>query len=167
MLNYRALDAYYAPDGASHTDCGLLARRLKTEGDNGALVDEAARRLLPFLPRGCVVIPMPSHLGEPTYMGAVADRIRELRPDLVVSRCLGCRPHEGMYKSRKEERDVAAEDLRMKARWWPCSKTPVVIDNVIASGATARAAEDALRKIGAEPPFLFLADDVTKEKLRY
>ena len=97
-----------------------------------------------MIPEGSVIIPMPCHLGMPRYMNPVAQLLcengkRELFP------FLHCVPHESHYEVKKrgeipeEPSMFIAEGMEL-----PKGKDIYIIDNVISSGATARAALKAI-----------------------
>ena len=158
---YRALSA-----GEYSGDLRLLARALK-ENDRES-VNEAAALLQPLLPEDAVLIPMPSHDGGENFSTALCNALSRLsgRP---VKKILKCRPHESMCNAKKSAningtRLPHPETFMMeRTEHEPIGGTPVVIDNVIASGTTAVAALDAVRNDDAM--VLTLADDVSCPKI--
>ncbi|MBR5432643.1 MAG: hypothetical protein IK119_09755, partial [Bacteroidales bacterium] len=121
-----------------------LARQVKT-GDDTAL-DEAASLLAPLVPDDAVLVPAPSHVGMATDMLELARRVARVRGGLPVADVLKSEPRMSQYVAKKlHGHALDASELGIyKDGDLPKGKLPVVIDNVVNSGNTAKACIDAL-----------------------
>ncbi|MBR4259756.1 MAG: hypothetical protein IKQ17_12050, partial [Kiritimatiellae bacterium] len=141
-------------------DLRNLAHRIK-DGDSAAIAD-AGRRLAKILPKNAVLVPMPSHTGEPTTMRSLADSIAANADGATVVDALRSNPHESSYDRKK--RGVEPEEVEMRRiAEIPKNKEVYIVDNVIDTGATYHAAMRAIR----DAHMLALADtDKTPAELR-
>lgn len=102
-----------------------------------------------MLPDKCIVVPMPSHTGVVSYMGAVADAMPFGKR--VVMPTLTCDPHESSYSAKKAGLAPVPFSMRFDARQLNMAPSAYlnvgiyVIDNVICSGTTASAALRAIQ----------------------
>ena len=134
-----------------------LCHKVK-DGDPEA-VRLAARMLYDALPEKTNLICTPSHDGRPTYIEALAESIiaiSRVKGDKTVFICtsLRCYPHRSLCEAKHEGEDVSSIDIRC---FWNTNAgkelalsylrkefCPVLLDNVIDSGKTARACLDVL-----------------------
>lgn len=96
-----------------------------------------------MLPDDCSVVPMPSHEGRATTMLTVATLMANLSARRVVCDVLRCEPHLPSYVQKKA--GMAPGEIKMCVEP-PCAclGRVFVIDNCVASGATAAAALRAI-----------------------
>ena len=92
-----------------------------------------------------VVVPMPAHTGKADAMLMVMFMMRAWSPRRWYAPIIECDPHEPCYEQKKQGHSPSAFKMRLVggARV-PEGKRIFVIDNVVASGATAAAALAAL-----------------------
>ena len=101
----------------------------------------------------CVVIPMPSHMGEARQMLSVANLLPGGR---TVADVLRCNPHESSYAQKKD--GFTPSDIDMWCGSLPKLGRPVyIIDNVICTGVTASAALRAVKNAGVDAMVVALA----------
>ena len=115
-----------------------LCRGMK-DGD-GECCRSAAFIFSAMLPSGATICPMPSHMGIPTYMAKVCDEVKKIRPDIKVWSGLRFIPYDSSYGLKKLGLMPDAPTV------YNCEQIPYkniyVLDNVIATGRTARAVEN-------------------------
>jgi len=127
----------------------LLARGVKY-GDSECII-KAGRLFDMMLPDRCIVVPMPSHLGDARQMLEVADRMPGRR---FVMDALTCEPHESCYDQKKD--GYAPSEFNMSFNTSKLEMVPkedlnggiYIIDNVICTGVTASAARRAVAMHG-------------------
>ena len=113
---------------------------------NPEAINIAAAQMAPLVAKNAVLVPMPPHTGivtEETDTYVLAQRISELTGRPVVVALEG---KERMRRKEAKDSNVTleAEDLGFRvAEELPEGTVPYFIDNVIASGVTAKAAHDA------------------------
>lgn len=103
-----------------------------------------------------LLVPIPSHYGYSTYTLEIVKR-----SGLPYADILRCQPHESVYSMKKS--GVTDIRLKMFASNIPEGKNIYLVDNVYGTGATARAAMDAL---GVECEVVVYAYDETKNNLK-
>lgn len=141
-------------------DLRSLAHRVK-DGDAEAIAD-AGRRLAVIMPPDAVLVPMPSHTGEPTTMRLLADAIAANANGAKVVDALRSNAHESNYAQKKRGEEPAEIEMR-KVADIPENAEVYIVDNVIDTGATYSAAMKAI----PNAHILALADtDRTPEELR-
>lgn len=164
---YKKRTKYRANSAGEYSgELRLLAKALK-QNDNKA-IGKAAALLQPLLPEDAVLIPMPSHDGRENFSTVLCNALSLLsgRP---VNKLLRCKPHESMCDAKKAAKTAGTElpypETMMMERTDHeiIIDTPVVIDNVIASGTTAVAALNAIQDENAM--VITLANDVTYPKI--
>lgn len=122
---------------------GDLARRVK--GGDPSVIREAAGMMASTLalPPDGVLIPVPSHLGRATDMLLLSQAISELTGLPVLD--ILCGPERtSVYHLKKAGMplpDPSALGLRLHGDL-PCGVTPLLVDNVIGTGLTMKAALD-------------------------
>ena len=123
---------YYYKDNLN-----FLCKMIKN--DNSAAIRDAAKLMEPLIPENACLIPMPSHLGFPTYMLEVAKEIAKIRKDVFYVDCLESNTHISRYYCKKL--DISAENTLMCMMGSiPQVYIPVVIENFIDTGYTANIA---------------------------
>ena len=103
------------------------------EGDIAA-IDFAARAISRLLPSNAVIIPMPGHKGKPDQTmhlaRAIASRGRE---------------RESQYEAKHNGRPLTEAQMGFrKVATLPSDRVPYILDNVVDTGTTAKAAVKAL-----------------------
>ena len=152
---YVAVGEYYGNE-----ELRSLAHGIK-DGD-GTAIAKAAALMSPHLPQGSAIIPMPSHEGWPAGTLALCIDLARNRPDITVLPLLHGQPRTSLYDAKRDGVSLPEDSLKMTVTGKvPTDREVFIIDNVIATGETARAAIDAI----PSAKVLVLADDVTKEKV--
>ena len=123
----------------------LLARGVR-DGD-AQCIDKAVRLFDLMLPDKCVVVPMPSHMGQAKNMLHVAERLCGRFGGRVLRNALRSDPHESSCAQKLDGRmpapfrafcrPIDADDEHLRGGVF-------VIDNVICTGVTASAALSAM-----------------------
>ncbi len=105
----------------------------------------AAGAMAPLLPPGSTLVPVPSSSGSTRANLRLAEAIASLVPGTHVVDGLDREASESQYRRRKRGEAALRADA-MRVRWvGGALRDPVVlIDNVLSTGATAKAAERAL-----------------------
>lgn len=93
----------------------------------------------------CVLVGMPSHNGDATYTDKICKILSETFSIPFIPNALCGLARESQYELKKKGKIITADEMPM----FLCSElpencTPIVIDNVIASGETAKAALNAM-----------------------
>lgn len=128
-----------------------LARNVKSDNPvvREEAINEAADRMTPLLRTynadNAVLVPAPSHIGYATDMLSLANAISE-RTGIQVVDVLKSDARESQYNAKKETgKALSSEQLGIRKEGeLPEGKLPIVIDNVVNSGNTAKACVDAL-----------------------
>lgn len=115
-----------------------LAHGIKT-GEKNAIA-ESARILADYVHDNAVLVPMPSHTGKATTMKTLAEAIAKIRPDVEVIDALKSDPHESNYTHKQRLHKPVAVTMHPTGAKIPDGRPVMVLDNVLASGTTARAA---------------------------
>ena len=129
-----------------------LARSVKS-GEDPVLqmqaINKAADLMTPLIssytPDKAVLVPTPSHTGAANDMLALANAISE-RTGIQVADVLRSAPRESQYKVKKETgKPLSSVELGIRKDGdIPDGKLPIIVDNVVGSGNTAKACVDAL-----------------------
>ena len=114
---------------------------------------EAGRRLAELLPEGAVLVPVPSSKGGLGGAGALGRAILAARPDVrVVPALRGVARQSTRNRKRRGKRPLTHDEM-----WFlpsrhalPQGRPVYLLDNVVDTGATIRAAHRALGPMGAE-----------------
>ena len=125
-----------------------IAKNIKKPFEHPDDVEKAAKEMSIYMPSNAVLIPMPPHTGivdETTDTFILAKKIAELTGTEVLT-ALGSDKHVSSYFSKTEYgKPVFSSEIGMRQiKDIPEGKIPIVIDNVISTGNTAKAAYDAL-----------------------
>lgn len=128
-------------------------------GDVGAIA-QAGSEMAAWVKPGDVIVPMPGRTGDANVTLELAHAIAAASGARVADILKG-KERESVYDAKKAGRGTAGVDLTMSV-----NKTlgvevanVIVIDNVIATGATAQAAVDALQSAGLKARILTYAGD--------
>lgn len=140
----------------AHND---LAKEMKQ--GNSLAIAIAAAEMERYIPNNAVLVPMPSHQGFATYTLELAKRIGELTKAEICDTLKG-RPRKSLYQLKKE----GGNPRKAKFGFYltdciPSGKQIIVIDNVVATGATAKAAASVL----GDCVVFALADDGRAKKI--
>lgn len=104
-----------------------------------------AQVLSAFIEDGTIIVPMPSHIGYATTMKWLCERIETINEikSIKMFDCLVCNPHESSRLVKIQ--NGVPPDIRMYLKKDPPKdKRILIIDNVVCTGMTARAALAAL-----------------------
>lgn len=133
-------------------ELNTLAKKIK-DGD-GLAIGLAAEKMSPLVKKGDILVPVPSHNGRAEYTLTLSRQIAALTGAVVMDALAG-EKRESSYLLKKKGIMSQAEDLGFRLMGEIPEGHVLVVDNVIASGNTARAAVDIIP--GAT--VLALADD--------
>ena len=108
-------------------------------------MERSAQMMAPLIPDDAVVVPMPNHGGKPVSTMILAYYIAGVKDGVDVVPALECEPHESnhAHKMKNAGESVGIEMRRTDAAI-PPNRPVVIIDNVVASGATYKAAQKVL-----------------------
>lgn len=127
-----------------------LAHRVK-EGDKDA-IHKAATLLWKKIPRGSVLVPIPSHYGVATYTMDLARELGELAHVPVVD-ALRCSPRDTLYGKKLQGRRPQDIDLGIyssndvvTSKILSRATNVILVDNVVDSGLTYKASMEKLRE---------------------
>ena len=126
-------------------------------------MEQSAQMMAPLIPDNAVVVPMPNHDGKPVSTMMLAYYISGVKDGIDVVPALECEPHESnhAHKMKSGGESVGIEMRRTNATI-PPNRPVVIIDNVVASGATYKAAQ----KVLPQADLVTLAD-ATKGKVAF
>lgn len=121
-----------------------LCHKLK-ENDPQAIA-YCARQLVKMLPENAVVIPIPGHHGFALQTLYLAKAINEQSGGIIpVANVLKGNSRMSNYQAKKEGSLLPAEELGFRqVAPLPKGKVPYLLDNVVDTGTTAKAAINAL-----------------------
>lgn len=112
-------------------------------------MDKAARMFDIMLPKGSVIVPMPSHNGKADRMLSIARTLHDLEVSRPVCDILTCRPHVSNYTQKRN--GIFPHPIKMIFRvrnalsmLRTTGKPVFIIDNCIGSGVTAASALAAI-----------------------
>jgi len=121
---------------------GSLAHSMKKNDKES--IRKAAKMLVPLIPKGSCIIPVPGRNG-------YADHTLALAKELVLLTGVECRdilkgkPRISQYQAKKSGNGLTEKELGLyTVSPIPKGLKPIVIDNVIGSGLTGKAAIHAL-----------------------
>ena len=142
VAQFHTRDAIYASGRYYGTGLREIAHGLK-RGDKSS-ISKAASLMALNVPPKAVLVPMPGHEGPATTMLPLAEAIAKRVEGATVVDALVAEPHESNYTHKQRaHRPVKVVMHRTDAKI-PKGRPVLVVDNVIASGATYRAAQDAI-----------------------
>lgn len=152
-IKFTSISRYY--DG----DTPQIAHRLKD--NDPETIDLVARRLSEVISPFCVIVPVPNRCG---YARETLDMAKALskQSGVPIADVLRGNKRESLYQVKKEGRILTEEELgfRQVAKL-PFYRTPVFLDNVVATGLTAKAAYHA---VGRGEVLTYAIDDQLLEK---
>lgn len=121
-----------------------LCHKLK-ENDPQAIT-YCARQLVKMLPENAVVVPIPGHHGFALQTLYIARAINEQSGGIIpVANVLKGNSRMSNYQAKKEGSLLPAEELGFRqVAPLPKGKVPYLLDNVVDTGTTAKAAINAL-----------------------
>ena len=121
-----------------------LCHKLK-ENDPQAIT-YCARQLVKMLPENAVVVPIPGHHGFSLQTLYIARAINEQSGGIIpVANVLKGNSRMSNYQAKKEGSLLPAEELGFRqVAPLPKGKVPYLLDNVVDTGTTAKAAINAL-----------------------
>ena len=121
-----------------------LCHKLK-ENDPRAIT-YCARQLVKMLPENAVVVPIPGHHGFALQTLYIARAINEQSGGIIpVANVLKGNSRMSNYQAKKEGSLLPAEELGFRqVAPLPKGKVPYLLDNVVDTGTTAKAAINAL-----------------------
>jgi hypothetical protein len=127
---------------------------------NPMAIAAAARALAPLVGPGDTLVPMPGARGLATYTAKLADAIAAISGSTVDQALNGVK-RESLYELKKSGGDPASVDLGLEfsADMLKPGTRVVIVDNVLATGTTARAAIAAAKAEGVAPTVLVYAID--------
>lgn len=119
-----------------------VAYKLK-DGDHDA-IDYAARQIAKLLPQNAVLVPIPGHHGKAAQTMELARAISSYTHLPIVDALRGIE-RNSQYNAKKRGQTLSAEDMGFyRYKDLPSNRTPYLIDNVVDTGNTAKAAIRAL-----------------------
>lgn len=125
--------------GHSHSS---IAKKVKEE--NPDAISEAAYQMSKRVPKGSILIPMPSRSGKATYTIKLAEAIAKAT-DSEVRDVLRGEERMSVYEAKKKGLKINSRDLGLYVtEKLPKDKNVIIIDNVIDRGITALAAVEAV-----------------------
>ena len=121
-----------------------LCHKLK-ENDPQA-IEYCARQLARMLPENAVIVPIPGHYGYAVQTLYLARAISEQsNGNIPVANVLKGINRLSNYQAKKDGQPLSAEELGFhQVRTLPKGKVPYLLDNVVDTGTTAKAAVKAL-----------------------
>ena len=120
-----------------------IAKQVKEEHPDA--IAEAAYQMSKRVPKGSILVPMPSRTGKATYTIKLAEAIAKVTDSEVMDVLRGVE-RESVYESKKKGMRVDSSSLGLyTTQELPKGKNVVIIDNVIDRGITALAAVEAVK----------------------
>ena len=128
------------------------------------MVHTAAKQLYPALPDKCILIPVPGHDGKATYtlnlakcvilQATLNDTVEKIAQRMVILDILRCAAHQSLCEIKHNNGNIDKIDINMSKTtlieeqlllaYIEQGYTPVLVDNVVDTGKTAKACLDAL-----------------------
>ena len=125
--------------GHSHSS---IAKKVKEEYPDA--ISEAAYQMSKRVPKGSILVPMPSRSGKATYTIKLAEAIAKAT-DSEVRDVLKGEERMSVYEAKKKGLKIDSRDLGLYVtEKLPKDKNVIIIDNVIDRGITALAAVEAV-----------------------
>ena len=118
----------------------------KLKENNSQAINYCARQLVKMLPDNAVIVPIPGHYGYAVQTLYLARAISEQSNwNIPVANVLKGISRMSNYQAKKDGQPLSAEELGFRqVRVLPKGKLPYLLDNVVDTGATAKAAFKAL-----------------------
>ena len=106
--------------------------------------DSDARRMAPIVPANAVLVPIPGHHGIADQTLRLAQALSSYTHLPFVDALRG-REHESQYEAKRKGHLLSGRDMGFyQIRELPSGRIPCLIDNVVDTGTTAKAAAEAL-----------------------
>lgn len=119
-----------------------VAHKMK-EGDSDA-INYAARRMALLLPSDAVIVPIPGHHGKAVQTLSLAQAISNYTKLPIADILIG-NDRESCYEAKLRNQYLSEGQIGFRCTTpLPQGKIPYLVDNVVDTGATARAAFNAL-----------------------
>lgn len=127
---------------ARYKDVRALAHAVKKRDKKN--IRKAARRLRPYVIQDAVLVPIPSHKGMATDTLDLARELAKMTGVPVVNALQG-EERKSQYRAKREGYALSSAEIAMRlVTSLPHDKVPVLIDNVVNTGNTAKAAVEAV-----------------------
>ena len=119
-----------------------IAHSIK-DGDTDA-IEYAARKMAALVPNNAVLVPIPGHHGVADQTLRLAQALSSYTHLPLVDALRG-REHESQYQAKLRGRVLSGREMGFhQIRELPSGRIPCLIDNVVDTGTTAKAAVGAL-----------------------
>lgn len=137
-IRFTSYGHYY--DGINNWLCHKLKE------NDPQTIEYCARQLAKMLPENAVIVPIPGHHGFAFQTLYLARSISEhSNGNITVANVLKGISRVSNYQAKKDGQPLSAEELGFRqVRALPKGKVPYLLDNVVDTGATAKAAFKAL-----------------------
>ena len=118
----------------------------KLKDNDPQAIEYCARQLAKMLPKNAVIVPIPGHHGYAVQTLNLARAISEQsNGNIPVANVLKGISRVSNYQAKKDGQPLSAEELGFhQVRTLPKGKVPYLLDNVVDTGTTAKAAVKAL-----------------------
>lgn len=118
----------------------------KLKDNDPQAIEYCARQLAKMLPKNAVIVPIPGHYGYAVQTLYLARTISEhSNGNIPVANVLKGINRVSNYQAKKDGQPLSAEELGFhQVRTLPKGKVPYLLDNVVDTGTTAKAAVKAL-----------------------
>ena len=144
--NTEGIYPFYAP--ARYAGEHINITKAIKEGDMKA-IKKAAKAMAKYVPDNAVLVPMPSHTGVAEDGSGVVLLTEELSriTGAPVIKALEGDNRESRYESKKtNKKGITAEKMGFRqVKGIPSGSVPMIVDNVVSVGETAKAALDAIK----------------------
>jgi predicted amidophosphoribosyltransferase len=119
-----------------------IAHSIK-EGDTDA-IEYAARKMATIVPADAVFVPIPGHHGVADQTLRLVQALSSYTPHPFVDALRG-REHKSQYEAKLRGHLLSGRDMGFyQIKELPSGRIPCLIDNVVDTGTTAKAAVEAL-----------------------
>ena len=138
VIRFTSHGHYY--DGINNWLCHKL------KDNDPQAIEYCARQLARMLPENAVIVPVPGHYGYAVQTLYLARAISEhSNGNIPVANVLKGINRVSNYQAKKDGHPLSAEELGFhQVRTLPKGKVPYLLDNVVDTGTTAKAAVKAL-----------------------
>lgn len=122
----------------------------KLKGNDPQAIEYCAHQLAKMLPENAVIVPIPGHHGYADQTLTLARAVsNQTNSRIPVANVLKGNDRASNYQSKKAGHPLSASDMGFRqVENIPQGKIPFLLDNCVDSGATARAAYNALGNKG-------------------
>ena len=119
--------------------CGRNSTAHAMKNGNQKSIQKAAAEMAKFVGKDVVLIPMAGHTGIATYTLNLANEIAKLTGAKVLDIMKG-RERESFYNMKKQGNEVNTDDLGLYLTEELPDADIMIVDNVVSTGTTAKAA---------------------------